>query len=442
MKKVSYVLTLLCFVYAFIGFRAEAAAPSIEWERHIGGSGSDYDDFIQQTKDGSYIFAGVTNSNNSGVSGNQANYDALIAKLNASGDIEWQKHLGGSGFDRAYSIQQTRDGGYIFAGVTNSNDGDVSGNHGNSDAWIVKLNASGGIEWQKCLGGSNYDVAYSIRQTGDGGYIIAGSTSSDDGDVSGYHSNGDAWIVKLNSAGAIEWQKCIGGSDMESAYQIQQTSDGGYIVAGGTRPHNIESFNELHNAWIAKLDAAGGIVWRMDLGSSPNHAKSIRQTSDGGYIVVGHPGFTVDNTGGSPWIVKLNKSGEIAWQKNVEGDAKSIQITSNGDYIIAGAGYEYSYSTFWTAKLNASGEVVWQKHLKGPLGAKAYTIQQTIDGGYIAAGEIEYSDRPNGTWIVKFTSDNNNGNITNGSGGGCNIAIGLLIVILMLPLFLRRKDMW
>ncbi len=131
--------------------------------------------------------------------------------------IEWQKCLGGSNDDWAYSIQQTSDSGFIVAGYTESSNGDVSGNHGDYDYWVVKLNSSGDILWQKCLGGTNVDQAFSIQQTSDGGFIVAGGTFSNDGDVSGNHGNSDYWVVKLNSSGTIEWQKCLGGTDGDYA---------------------------------------------------------------------------------------------------------------------------------------------------------------------------------------------------------------------------------
>ncbi|MDN5355316.1 MAG: hypothetical protein PWQ43_258 [Rikenellaceae bacterium] len=142
--------------------------------------------------------AGGTWSNDGDMSGNHGGYDALVVKLNSSGNIEWQKCLGGTDNDFANSIQQSSDGGFIVAGETKSNDGDVSGNHGVYDYWVVKLNSSGDIEWQKCLGGTDYDYAYSIHQTSDGGFIVAGNTASNDGDVSGNHGASDAWVVKLN----------------------------------------------------------------------------------------------------------------------------------------------------------------------------------------------------------------------------------------------------
>ena len=148
--------------------------------------------------------AGYTESDDGDVIGNHGNYDMWIVKLSSTGEIAWQKCLGGSNKDEAYSIQQTPDGGYIVASYTESGDGNIIGNDGYGDMWIVKLSSTGEINWQKCLGGSDYDGAEAIQQTTDGGYIVAGYTASDDGDVVGYHDDCDMWIVKLNSDGEIE----------------------------------------------------------------------------------------------------------------------------------------------------------------------------------------------------------------------------------------------
>ena len=138
----------------------------------------------------------------------------VVAFANAQAPaIQWQKSLGGSNNDYAYAIRQTTDGGYIVAGYSSSNDGDVTGNHGGLDYWVVKLNSTGNIEWQKSLGGSSNDKAYAIQQTADGGYIVAGFSYSIDGDVTGNHGAFDYWVVKLNSTGNIEWQKSLGRSE-------------------------------------------------------------------------------------------------------------------------------------------------------------------------------------------------------------------------------------
>ncbi|MFY9419238.1 MAG: hypothetical protein WAP17_09180, partial [Bacteroidales bacterium] len=233
-----------------------------------------------------------------------------------SGDIIWQKCFGGTNEDYAYSIQQTSDSGFIVAGYTFSNDGDVSGYHGYFDYWVVKLNSSGDIEWQKCLGGTYYDYAYSIQQTSNGGFIVAGSTNSNNGDVSGYHGYFDYWVVKLNSSGDIEWQKCLGGTNNDYANSIQQTSDGGFIVAGYTESNDgdVSGYHGGdYDAWVVKLNSSGDILWQKCLGGTiDDRANSIQQTSDGGFIVAG---FTVSNDGdvsgnhgaSDAWVVKLNK---------------------------------------------------------------------------------------------------------------------------------------
>jgi hypothetical protein len=159
-------------------------------------------------------------------------------KINSIGTIEWQKSLGGSNDDIPFSITQTIDGGYIIAGNSSSNDGDVSGNHGYVDCWIVKINSIGIIEWQKSLGGSNQDFVYSIIQISDGSYIIAGNSSSNDGDVSGNHGSLDCWMVKINSSGTIIWQKSLGGTGNDIPFSIIQTIDGGYIIAGYSDSNN------------------------------------------------------------------------------------------------------------------------------------------------------------------------------------------------------------
>jgi len=311
-------ITMLLALILFNGVnnKSYAQAPTIQWQKCLGGTVTDEANSIQQTSDGRFIVAGYTFSNDGDVSGNHGNSDYWVVKLNSSGDILWQRCLGGTDDDYAYSIQQTSDGGFIVAGQTYSNDGDVSGNHGYDDAWVVKLNSSGDIEWQKCLGGTDDDYAYSIQQTSDGGFIVTGYTESNDGDVSGNHSNwgwDDAWVVKLNSSGDIEWQKCLGGTNDDRAYSIQQTSNGGFIVAGYTYSNDgdVSGNHGYWDTWVVKLNSSGDIEWQKCLGgTSDDYANSIQQTSDSGFIVVGYTfsnDYDVSENHGydDAWVVKL-----------------------------------------------------------------------------------------------------------------------------------------
>ena len=230
--------------------------PSITWQKCIGGNNSDIGLSIQQTSDGGYISSGFTNSNNGDVSGNHGSRDAWIIKLSNIGIIQWQKCLGGSLLESSLTVHQTSDGGYILSGgYTNSVDGDVSGNHGSYDVWVVKLNSLGVIEWQKCLGGSSNEYSKYIQQTSDGGYILSGKTNSVDGDVYNNHGSDDAWILKLNSLGVIQWQKCLGGISDESGESIQQTSDGGFILSGYTNSvdGDVSGNHGSNDVWVVKL---------------------------------------------------------------------------------------------------------------------------------------------------------------------------------------------
>ena len=450
-KKLSFLMLLFLSAAVFAPVAAWAAAPSIEWQKCLGGSGEDIAYSAQRTPDDGYIFAGRTTSTNGDVSGNHGGSDAWVVKLNSSGAIAWQKCLGGTDYDYAFSIQLTSDGGYIIAGNTLSNNGDVSGNHGDYDAWVVKLNSSGAIEWQKCLGGSGDDRAFSIYQTIDGGYIVAGSTTSNDGNVSGNHGFTDAWVVKLNSSGVIAWQKCLGGGGTDSAYSIQQTSDGGYIIAGDTSSNDgdVSGNHGGTDAWVVKLNPSGTIVWQKCLGGSSGEvARSIQQKGDGSYIVAGYTSSNDGDVSGNHgsydfWVVKLNSSGAIEWQKCLGGAdtdfAYSIQQTGDG-YIVAGetnstngdvSGNHGGYRDMWVARLNSSGTIVWQKCFGGSDEDYASSIIRTSYGGYIVAGHTnstngDVSGNHGGVsdmWVVKLNPDDTSvpgapTNVTAAAGNG------------------------
>jgi hypothetical protein len=426
MKQIIIFLLTLVSFYSY-------AQPSINWQKCLGGSLDDSGVRIQQTTDGGYILTGLTLSNNGDVSGNHGGTDAWVVKLNSLGVIQWQKCLGGSLNDVGQYIQQTTDGGYVLFGYTQSNNGDVSGNHGLTDLWVVKLNGLGVIQWQKCLGGSGYEEGNSIQQTTDGGYIMSGFTQSNNGDVSG-HNGGywDVWVVKLNSLGVIQWQKCLGGSSSERSRFIQQTTDGGYILTGNTDSNNgdVSGNHGGTDTWVVKLTNLGVIQWQKCLGGSiSDYASSIKQTTDGGYILNSYTdsnnGDVSGNHGGTDaWVVKLNSLGVIQWQKCLGGSLNDvgqyIQQTTDGGYIFNGSTLSndgdvsgnQGGNDAWVVKLNSLGVIQWQKCLGGSLMDGASSIQQTTDGGYILGGLTQSNNGDvsghNGgvdIWVVKLSSN-------------------------------------
>ena len=325
---------------------------TLQWQKNIGGGGDDKAYSIKQTTDGGYIVVGSSESSDGDVTNNNGKTDFWIVKLDSNGAVQWQESFGGSNDERANSVQQTADGGYIVAGYTSSSDGDVTSNLGQCDCWIIKLDNTGALVWQKTIGGTGNDMTYSIQQTSDGGYIMAGCSSSNNGDVSGNHGFIDFWVVKLTSTGSITWQKSLGGSENELAYAVQQTSDGGYIVCGYTFSNdgNVSGKNTdvtSPDTWIVKLNSTGSIVWQKCFGgTSADIATTVQQTSDGGYIMAGSSASTdapvTGNHGAADyWLVKLNSSGTLQWQKSLGGSnddvATSIKETSDGGFIVIGS---------------------------------------------------------------------------------------------------------
>ncbi len=433
MKTLIRIL-FLCFVFCFFNTALcfGQQSPGIEWQKTIGGS--DYDDArsIVQTSDGGFIVAGATRSNNGMISGNNGISNFLVVKLDSAGIIQWQKCYGGSYFEYARSVQQTIDGGYIVSGTEASIDLDVIGNHGLEDAWVIKLDSVGIIQWQKCLGGSGYDYGHYLVPASDGGYAGVATSTSSDGDVTGHHGNSDYWVFKLDSVSLLQWQKSLGGTDNEDAYAIQQTFDGGYIVAGSSNSTNgdvIGNHGGL-DCWIVKLTSLGFIQWKKSLGGTSHElAFGMNQTSDAGCIIAGATMSNDGNVSGNhgmydAWIVKLDLFGNIQWQKCLGGSnsdyANSIQQTIDGGYIVAG--YTLSNDSdvtgnhgnedYWIVKLDPIGNIQWQKCLGGTSNDRASCIQQTNDSGYIISG---FSESNNGNvtvnygiwdyWIVKLYPD-------------------------------------
>ena len=324
----------------------------LEWTKTFGGTGFDFFNNVIQTYDGSYLAVGATNSNDGDVSGNHGGVDVLVVKFSASGNVEWQKCFGGSGDEYGDAIMQTFYGGYAVSGTTSSDDGDVSGNHntdGNFDAWFIQLGLKGKLLFQHCYGGSDYEEFYDMVPSGFGNIILSGPTASNDGDVSGNHGGQDAWVVKLNAFGKILWQRAVGGSSDDgfgpgSNNEITKANDGNVIIDGGSNSSDGDIPAQPQDSlvsFLAKLNAeTGSIIWSKAFKTPTyRYGSSVFSTRDGGVVEVGTllPIF-YDFPLFDCLVSKFDKNGNEEWYKNFGGDdydaGKSGFETDNGDLVI------------------------------------------------------------------------------------------------------------
>lgn len=338
----------------------------LQWQKNLGGSIGETTYSIIPNTDGGYLIAGWTNSSDHLITHLNSQYnDAWLVKLDQNGTMLWQKTYGGTGIDNSLCAQQTPDGGFIVCGSSSSNDVDVSGNHGGFDLWIFKTDASGNLQWQKSLGGSGMDIGLALTLTPDGGYAVCGYTNSNDGDVSGQHGMEDAWIVKLDSSGAIQWQRSMGGSRYDQAHDIQATPDGGLVVCGftGSDDGDLQGSHLSTDYWILKFDADGALQWQKTYGGSAyDTAQDIRVTQDGGFIINGstksNDGDVVGFHGGDGfdfWAVRLDTSGTLLWQRPLGGSGLDLGFgvlqAPDGGFVFSGG------STSWNG--DVSGVHQW-----------------------------------------------------------------------------------
>jgi len=295
------------------------AKGNLQWTKTIGGPDREEGNSLIQTSDGGYAIAGSTKSFGAG------GYDVYVVKLDAKGNLQWTKTIGGPGTEEGRSLIQTSDGGYAIAGYT------TSFGAGEPDVYVVKLDAEGNLQWTKTIGGPGLDAGLSLIQTSDGGYAIAGPTSSFGAGET------DVYVVKLDANGNLQWTKTIGGKNDDAGLSLIQTSDGGYAIAGSTISFGVGE----PDVYVVKLDANGNLQWTKTIGGPGNEAGySLIQTSDGGYAIAG----PTKSFGAGEWdvyVLKLNADGNLQWTKTIGAKNEdlgklSLIQTSDGGYAIAG----------------------------------------------------------------------------------------------------------
>lgn len=364
-----------------------------KWARTYGGSKNEVGYSVQQTTDGGYIVAGQTESYGAG------DADFWVLKLLPNGSVEWERTYGGKRKDIAYCIQQSSDGGYIVAGQTESY------GEGSDDYLILKLDPKGNIQWQKTYGGIYFDRAFSICESNDGGYLVGGHTASFGA------GEWDFWVLKLDTDGNVQWQYTYGGKETEYLRSVQQTNDGGYILAGTTTTFFKGS---LYNFWVVKIAFDGIIEWERSFGGFESEwGHSIVQTKDDGYIVAGDK-FNYSDVAYDFWILKLSAGGKIQWQytygKGKQDIAYNIAQTENGGYVVSGftESSGMGNADIWIMKLMEDGSVDWQHTYGGTQIDRARAMDLTSDGGCIIAGETKsYGAGRNDIWVMKLGTDGN-----------------------------------
>lgn len=391
--------------------------------------GTELDDFKKAipSTDGGYIAVGTTQSNNGDVSKSNGNRDVWVVKTNAGGAKQWEKSYGGSSDEYGYSIVAAPNGGYLIAASTVSTNGDITSNHGGFDVWLIKIDDNGNIVWQKTYGGSGSENPRSLIAAADGGYFVAGTTNSSDGDVSGYHMPpslyypSDVWLLKVDASGVVIWQKCYGGIDDEIAFSATESADG-YAIIGHTYAKqasgDITTFLGETDVWVFKVNKAGTMQWQKSFGGTKKEfGQSVAVTNDGGYIIGANtlsPEVGFREGAADAWIIKLDGMGNKVWEKTLGGKYYETPVaiipTAAGDYIVAASASSpdgditgnIGGMDAWIFKLSNSGSLEWQKNCGGTSYDEVSSMVSLGNNSYLLAG---------------YTSSNDNG-ITGQHGKG------------------------
>lgn len=340
-----------------------------QWNKTIGAPHISSFDFIQQTQDGGYILAGRTVS--SGIN----RRDILLAKTDTNGNEQWNKTFELDGYEETSYVWQTSDGGYVLAGHIHI---------GDSDALLIKTDKDGNPEWNKTYGGNNSEWVNSVQQTFDGCFIILGGTES-------YGSGkSDIWLVRTDHEGEEQWNKTYGGNSRDWANSVQETFDGGFIIAG-----NTESYGAGHtDLFLVKTDLNGNEQWNRRFGGWNHEFNShLEQTTDGGYILGGRT-LTFD---GNYWLIKTDADGNMQWDRTFDQRLESFLQISDGCFVFTRVTGSKQDGNILLTKTDPDGVEQWEKSFEGD---NIHSVLQTSDGGYILAG-----DKDSDFWLVKLSKE-------------------------------------
>ena len=413
------ILILLLIFFTCLPFY-NTAQPKPRWDRTFGGA--DYEELhaVTPTLDGGFVLGGSTLSGNSGdlTTPSLGHWDYWVVKVDEDGNKEWDKRFGGEAEDRMWAVLYTSDGGYLLAGGSRSNRSiDKSEDAiGEMDYWIIKLDAQGNKEWDKTIGGSGEDrLRAGILETTDGGYIMAGFSNSPISGDKTEPSKGktDYWVVKINGTGFVEWDRTYGGEEEEQLFSFTATTDG-YIMGGDSRSgiggDKTDSLRGITDWWILKIDLNGNILWQRTFGGIFEDVMlDIQSTMDGGYIAAGKslspPSLGSDKTGllhglDDFWVIKLDSIGNKTWDATYGGNdtdiAHDIRQTIRGTYVVAGVSHSNVSGNrsdvldrckdYWMLGIDQNGKKVWDIGFGGDGCDALADFDIATDGTYFIAG--------------------------------------------------------
>ena len=437
MKTLSLFIFLYLLLIVFDSFSQQ-----IIWEKSFGGSTVDIGYSLFKNSENEIFCLGQTRSSDYDVIGLHigtfADDDFWLFKTDTSGNFLYQRCIGGSNSDGGRKIIRTMDGGYMLSGYASSNNGDVtgSGTVRQRDYWLAKTDSAFNIEWGKLIGGGASDIANSIIQTSDSGFLVVGSSYNLGGYVTihyGLSTSSDIFVAKVSKNGAFLWGKTLGGSLDDIGIDVAQTNDGGYIVLGASASNDYDlPPNPMGQIVIFKLDSIGNIEFVKTHGGTGGESVSqIIMDEDGSFLLVGSTGSSDGDVSGfigmiDVWVMKLDSVGEMIWQKclgsNGWEEALCAIKTNDGGYMIGatsfwGNGIIQNYSSFddcWIVKIDSMGNYEWSKIFGGSKVDNVRSIVQVSDHEYIFTGNTESFDYdvsscygiPNcreDVWMVKFS---------------------------------------
>ena len=395
---------------------------NVAWIRTFGGSDEDVAQTVIETNDGGYAILGFTKSTDGDIAGKTTSVnDFWLLKLDSEGNLLWNQTYGGSDDDRGQSLIQTSDGGYVLAGYSKSSDGDSSNNEGQHDNWVIKVDASGNLQWEQSFGFAGHDHAYSIIETADGGLFMTGFldvTSSGGAGNDGrsvdrvQHGVGEFWAHRLDANGNLLWRRYFGGTNNDRSFDAVQTPEGGFLIAGTTESNDVDISNNhgSYDVWLINVSSNGDLLWERTFGGSGiDNSNAIIASGDGNYLIAGNT-FSTDMDVSAPlgssdfWLLKIDPSGSLLWEKSFGGTdfelARALCPTYDGRFWVVGHSKSLNndvsenngMNDFWIIRVDASGSLEWERSFGGSGLDFAHGVVETASGSAIIVGETESAD--------------------------------------------------